>query len=102
VSQIYYSTLSRELGPVEVQTGWDRRLQRYFVTIWQIGTLHDVPLIEDDLDLPMRHYVDVQKLLAQFGIPVPREVRKMLLRHRWLNIGNVVIRYDATKGSAHE
>lgn len=91
MSQIHYATLSRSNGPVHVQTGWDRQMQRYHLTAWRLG--NSEPFIEDMLSMPFTRAADVMRLLKAYDVPLPSSVAVLLLAHKISNAGNIIVSF---------
>jgi hypothetical protein len=101
LSQINYYAVSPKYGRVDVQTGWDRPLQHFHVTIFDANP---PGLNEEDSDQehivfcdieagkgPVRDASDVIAILDHYEVPIPPGLEGLLSAHRKANAGNLIV-----------
>jgi hypothetical protein len=74
----------------EVLTGWDRRLQEVFLTVWKDGQIVTDSMLES---LAVDDLKDIFARFMRLGIEWPRELPEEFLRHIGENVGNEVKDY---------
>src|SRR3990167_6913354 len=86
-------------GSLEFMMGWDRPLQYYFLTIFNM----DPELPENDenmvfsnlsLENPGMTVTQIKRKCAEFNLILPRELIRNLESDKRNNVGNKIYRYD--------
>lgn len=84
---------------IEVQMGWDRPLQRYYLLVERNG--RDEPLYDSIGDPRARTCQDLcyfRDVLAGLNVVVPRDLTAQVLRDKMRDTVNRVVHYDASGG----
>jgi hypothetical protein len=100
MSQILYKTPD---GKYEVLTGWDRPMQHFFLTVFDLtrepreDEVGEAVLYCSMIDrvrciVGFPSSTEVIEKLLTLNIPFPRELQPELKRHGMENLGNVIVR----------
>jgi hypothetical protein len=100
MSQHIYKT-EYQGRPIEVQIGWDRPLQGFYMVIdWLDADDNEDEYLYsnlDDLTLPSTHPNELSCFLAQLsrlGIVVPQKMLQAVISDQQENAGNKIVYYD--------
>lgn len=94
-----FDTEDREGMPVQIRMGWDRPLQRSFMTVEWLSERDE----EDERPQMLNVYnktglISLGKKLLEFGISVPSEMFEEVAVDERFNAGNRIVRHNVVDG----
>jgi len=105
MSQHWFFCKTEKYGEVGVQASWDCSLQGFFLTIEQVrrpdGKESEDKYLYSHFDGKDSHpktFGKFDEVLARFGIKIPEQMRKEIIKDGALNIGNKHVRHRMVDG----
>jgi len=106
MSQHWFFCTTEKHGEVGVLAGWDRPLQGFFLTIELVkgldGKDSEDEFLYSNLDDTVSHpkaFGPFDEVLARFGIKIPEQMRKEIVRDGVMNTGNKYVRHRMLDGN---